>query len=588
MVADRFIQPFRRKWLSWKSLGVGLMALFIIGLTILAAIRFSYQGKLLPGAEAYGVYLGGMNYAQAEQYLTNTTALYAANKEVVINSKGLTSLSLAGKEIDLSYPIADSVSDLRQIGRSGPPWQQAWDQLQMMLGNYSLPQRQVTFSSSKLYDLILPAFASLSTPSENAKLQLAENDQPVISPGVIGNRLSVSQFTDDLSSVWMRLDKAAVTLRSQPQSPAVTTDQLSPYLGVARQLVNSPLQLSYQDRRWTIPNNEVLAWFSFKQVAGPYNTADLEGFYPRPHLLKPEDQLDTMRISQYLQTVAKDIERPAVDAKLTYSGNRATTFKQSQDGRKLDQIVTAQRINQALSQGSTAGPVELAVMVEKAEVNDDNIEKLGIRELLAEGVTYFPGSSANRLTNIKVGQALYNNYLLKPDQVFSFGEILGPVGPEQGYMPGLIILADHEEKAYGGGLCQVSSTAFRAALLAGLPIVERVNHAFAVSFYTAPFGVPGVDATIYYPQVDFKFKNDTGHYILIQTEMVGTTLKFRYYGTKTKAGVLRGPTFIYGSNDPNAPSQTVFYRDIVVDSKVTKTDTFKTSYKSALDYPVVD
>jgi vancomycin resistance protein YoaR len=63
------------------------------------------------------------------------------------------------------------------------------------------------------------------------------------------------------------------------------------------------------------------------------------------------------------------------------------------------------------------------------------------------------------------------------------------------------------------------------AATAGLPILERVNHAFAISYYTAPYGVPGVDATIYYPPVDFKFRNDTDAHILIQTEMVGTTLK---------------------------------------------------------------
>jgi vancomycin resistance protein YoaR len=134
----------------------------------------------------------------------------------------------------------------------------------------------------------------------------------------------------------------------------------------------------------------------------------------------------------------------------------------------------------------------------------------------------------------------------------------------------------------------VSSTAFRAALTAGLPILERVNHAFAISYYTAPYGVPGVDATIYYPPVDFKFRNDTDAHLLIQTEMIGTTLKFRFYGTKKKEGVIRGPYFVSGSSDVNQPSQTVFYRDIKVNGQVTKTDTFNTYYQSALKFPKPD
>ena len=84
-----------------------------------------------------------------------------------------------------------------------------------------------------------------------------------------------------------------------------------------------------------------------------------------------------------------------------------------------------------------------------------------------------------------------------------------------------------------------------------------------------------------------KFKNDTGHYILIQTEMVGTTLKFSFYGTKTKTGVINGPSFVYGSNDETKPSQTVFYRQVLdLSGNIIKTDTVNTYYKSSLDFPV--
>ena len=86
-----------------------------------------------------------------------------------------------------------------------------------------------------------------------------------------------------------------------------------------------------------------------------------------------------------------------------------------------------------------------------------------------------------------------------------------------------------------------------------------------------------------------KFKNDTGHYILIQTEMVGTTLTFRFYGTKTKSGVIRGPFYVSGNSDATKPSQTVFYRDVLdLGGKVTKTDTVNTFYKSSLDFPITD
>jgi vancomycin resistance protein YoaR len=179
--------------------------------------------------------------------------------------------------------------------------------------------------------------------------------------------------------------------------------------------------------------------------------------------------------------------------------------------------------------------------------------------------------------------------LLAPGQVFSFGSLLGPVDAAHGYAPGLVIIGNIETPQYGGGLCQVSSTAFRAALQAGLPILERSGHAFAISFYTWPYGVPGVDATIYYPQVDMKFQNDTGHYMLITTTMnkSASTLKFDYYGTKTKVGVIRGPYFITGSNDSTQASHTVFYRDVEdLSGNVLKTDTFNTYYQPSTNFSI--
>ena len=265
---------------------------------------------------------------------------------------------------------------------------------------------------------------------------------------------------------------------------------------------------------------------------------------------------------------------------------KLTVTRASIEGLKLDQDAAVEVITTAVGLSGSRN-LKLKAAVTQADVREDNLDQLGIKELISEGQTFFPGSPSTRLTNVRAGANRFNGVLLKPGEVFSFGALLGDVGPQTGYVPELVILGDHEEKQYGGGLCQVSSTAYRAALLAGLPIVERHNHSFAISYYTNPYGVPGVDATIYYPQVDFKFKNDTPGYILIQTTMVGTSLTFDYYGTKTKSGAIRGPEFVTGSNDVTKPSHTVFYRDILdVTGNVTKTDTVNTYYESSLNFPV--
>ncbi len=329
-------------------------------------------------------------------------------------------------------------------------------------------------------------------------------------------------------------------------------------------------------------------WLAATPTDLPLKKDILTNYYTPPSE-NSSTYFDSLKIAAWVKDLAGKINTEPQDAELTIVDGRATVFAQSRNGLQLDEATTISAITSYLNSQTTNGQIALSVKTIPAAVSNENIDKLGIKELISEGVTYFPGSPANRLQNVRTGAKKFNGVLLKPGQVFSFGEYLGEVSAATGYAPGLIILGDHEEKAYGGGLCQVSSTAYRAALLAGLPILQRTNHAFAISYYTAPYGVPGVDATIYYPQVDMKFLNDTGHYILIQTQMYGTTLKFDFYGTKTKSGVIRGPEYISGNSDPTIPSHTVFYRDVLdLNGKVTKTDTIHTYYQSSLDFPITD
>lgn len=584
MPDDRIVLPSSRhgRLLTTSLWVVG--GLLILGVFSLIAVRVAHHGKLLPGAQAYGVYLGDMEYAKAQTYLDEQTQNYIDQSTIVVNTAGADKMSVPAKEVELTYDTATSISELGRIGRRGNPLQQLTDQISLMLGTYPLPRQPITYNSVKLFTIVAPAYSVVNKPSVNASIAITDKNQPTIIEATTGKRVNLTGLLSDLDSVWGRLENSAVTIQSSPQPAAVQSSNLQPHMQHLSNLTTSPLILTYQQKKWSVPTNEVLAWFSYSNESGPLTYDRLGNYYQVNTHTTNDLSLDTSRIGSYVQRVAKDVNQKAVDAQLTIQGDRATVFKQSQDGRELDTRATTQKIIEALDQPSIPN-VELAVKNQTAEVSDANLEKLGIKELLSEGYSTFPGSSANRLTNVRVGAARYQGVLLKPGQIFSFGEILGEVGAAQGYKESHVILEGRQENQYGGGLCQVSSTAYRAALLAGLQIVERYNHAFAISYYTAPFGVPGVDATIYYPQVDFKFKNDTSHYILIQTEMVGSTLKFRFYGTKEKEGVIRGPFFVSGSSNPNAPSKTVFYRDIKVNGVVTKTDTVYTTYRSALDYP---
>lgn len=571
---------------SQKLLSVGLFSLLILGIGLFS-LRVAYAQRLYPGVWGNGIYLGGLTKAEAKKLLDEQTTKYVDTPLFIASGPNNTKLDL--HSIDLTYANQALVDELFAQGRSGNIADQLSRQVVLIIGGSDKDASQVNYSGEKLSGMLDEQYDKSATAVTNASFDYADGSLKV-EPGKSGQRLDLGSLVLALDNHFRTLDIKQIQATTIAVSPLIDNETIATNKADIESYVAKPLKLTSENKSWDIGPKEMIGWLKYPGAINTVatNTPLMLSFY-RPPGSVAKFGFDKTEIKGYLSGLAGQINVEAQDAQLTIEGDRATVFKQSRDGKKLDVDKSTEAVYTSLTGSNNANrTVALNVSVTKAAVNDQNINNLGIKELLSEGVSYFPGSSSARLTNVRVGSAKFNGVLLKPGETFSFGALLGDVGPEQGYAKSYVILDGKQGTDYGGGLCQVSSTAYRAALLAGLPIVERHNHAFAVSFYTEPFGVPGVDATIYYPQVDMKFKNDTGAHILIQTEMKGTTLKFRFYGTKTKSGVIRGPQFISGNSDPNQPSHTVFYRDVMVNGAVTKTDTINTYYKSALDYPHVD
>ena len=160
-------------------------------------------------------------------------------------------------------------------------------------------------------------------------------------------------------------------------------------------------------------------------------------------------------------------------------------------------------------------------------------------------------------------------------------KVLGEVDGEHGYLPELVIKHDKTEPEFGGGICQVSTTAFRAAIYSGLEITARRNHAYPVGYYNPQ----GMDSTVYIPKPDLRFKNDTPNYILIQTKIVGTELTFQFYGTSDgRKTTVIGPTIL--EKNPDGSMKTTFTQQINdKDGNLIREDVFKSNYESPSKFP---
>jgi hypothetical protein len=210
------------------------------------------------------------------------------------------------------------------------------------------------------------------------------------------------------------------------------------------------------------------------------------------------------------------------------------------NGQEVDLEQTFYLIKRAYLLGEPDVRVTLKTIPAAVTVEDPELISDGIIELIATGETDYGGSPANRINNIRVGLNRYNGWLVPPGETASVIKRLGRVDETTGYLPELVIKGDKTIPEYGGGLCQVSTTVFRSILFAGLPITARRNHSYAVSYYDPQ----GLDATIYIPNPDLKFINDTEHHILLQTRMVGSKAFSNVYGTNVDRHVsLIGPYY---------------------------------------------
>lgn len=249
--------------------------------------------------------------------------------------------------------------------------------------------------------------------------------------------------------------------------------------------------------------------------------------------------LNDNKLDGLLTTFSQAINTPSLDALFQFQNKRVVAFRASKNGKELDKLETKARFYQVLKDFNQQADFPnninfpLTVVVIKPKVTTQQANNLGIKELIGSGTSTFYHSIPNRIYNISLAASRLNGVLITPSETFSFNKALGDVSFLTGYKQAYIIKDGKTILGDGGGVCQVSTTLFRAALNAGLAITERWPHSYRVGYYEQD-SPPGLDATVYDPSNDLKILNDTPSYVLIQAvaDTENYRLTFFLYGQK--------------------------------------------------------
>ena len=532
-----------------------VVAAFISGLTIFFAIiliwtlgyQLLYAGRIFPGVSVAGVDLSGMTPSDAAIKLNEKLSFSTTGK--ILFRDGEKAWIASPAELGMVFDPSSSAVTAYKLGRSGGLFGALSGQIRAGGAGVSVPP-VIVFDQRVAYHYLTQISTQVNQPLMEASLKL-EGTNVITQPGQVGRELKIDATLVYLAAQLQTFSDGEVPLVVQEIQPQLL--DVSAQAEAARQILSQPLTLS-------IPN-------AAQGDAGPfiYNPEVLANMVVPQRVQNGDQQsiqvlLNPRGLKDLLMPVKAQVDRIPSDAKFIFNDEtrQLDVMQDSRVGRALDIDASIKAINEAVARGEHS----VALVVNEAQPRVPATatgQELGITELVWAETSYFYGSSAERIQNIEAAARQYHGLLVAPGETFSMGEHLGDVSLENGFAEALIIYGGRTIKGVGGGVCQVSTTLFRAVFNAGFPIIERYSHAYRVSYYEqTPSGgidprLVGLDATVYFPLVDFKFTNDTPHWILMETYMGSSSLTWKFYSTSDGRSVTydtTGPTNIVPAPEP--------------------------------------
>lgn len=529
-------KPFRV--LTWIiAIVIGVAGIFLL------IINTYYSSHFLPRTKVAGISVANLTREAAEEKLNSELQNYNGGIEFVGENYGQT---ITPEELGISIDLNTTIDEAWNEEKSGNWLAKTLHQTKLATTGYT---KDIIYDidSFVMEDVFSTEFYPLTTPFSNTTLEISD-DGFIAIEGNEGEGLNARLLIARIVERTKNLNPAPITLPFIASYSQITPEELQYAKADAWQISQDPVELEYEDDSWTITPTTLESWVVFSTEDVPQEPLDHTGYakednFDLDNLILAtivgannidknfekilRARLDKDAVEDYLATkVSPSVNIKPQNARFHMVDGALELISNSVPGQEILGNETYEAIVVAVR---SYGPQAVAVASREigANVNADNIDELGIKELIGSGVSNFAGSPSNRIHNIGVGADKLTGTLIAPDEEFSLVEALGEINAAAGYLPELVIKEKKTIPEYGGGLCQIATTMFRGAVETGLDITERQSHSYAVQYY-AP---QGTDATIYIPHPDLRYVNDTGNYILIQTSISGSILTFDFFGT---------------------------------------------------------
>lgn len=479
----------------------------VLAILTTMAIFLYYSNKILPNTSIAGVEVGGLTKDEAINKLDNFIKQNEKREIILVNADNVFRIPL--DKLNFNFNLETT------LNQALPQQQSNIKKLSTILA--SLNKKKNLSLVFKIDDTLLYQYLSvisgqISTEPINPSIEEI-NGEIVVNIGKEGDEISTDDLKLQIYENIKNADFSEIKIKPYHIDPRISKEEAEQAKTRAENIYNKTLILTLNDNQTSLTKKNLIS------LINPKNGGSLE------------------KIKKLIIDLSSKFDRQAQNPTFIFENGRVQEFKPALNSITIEKESLQKNILTALNDLEKQEIDEIEIQIpfksSSSEFQTSEVNSLGISELLAKGESFFRGSISSRVYNINLAASRLNGLLIKPDEIFSFNQALGDVSKLTGYKEAYIISDGKTVLGDGGGVCQVSTTLFRAALNAGLPIIERRGHSYRVSYYEQGSPV-GIDATVYSPTTDLKIKNDTGHHILIQTttDIKNSKLVFELYGTK--------------------------------------------------------
>lgn len=539
---------------------------------IFFAYHLAYAQKIIPHIRVGEYDLSNKSKTEAYDFLKQKFDL-KDRKAVYYFDKS--SFVFMPSDVGFSINTVETVNRAYLIGREGNFFNNLSVKLRAWVSEEKLdPSYKI--DKEGLNSNIFKTCVAVDHPVHDATFSYEEETGLVLVKEENGQIINRDKFSEMLKTAFLYGQKGPEKLPVEIVQPEIKEADLLLIKPEVTAIFDSLPTFSYENSHFIVTPEDALSMLDFKNG---------------------KISISSVGLSDYVSFLAKDIDRSPKGEVFKLDGIRVVEFRPSESGFSLKQKETESLIKETLLDISKPRAATLPVETLVASTDQN---KYGIKELLGEGKSKFVGSIPGRIKNITVAAGRLMGVLVPPGETFSFNKEVGEISARTGYAEAYIISQGRTVLGEGGGVCQVSTTLFRAAFYAGLPIEERFAHDYRVGYYEPPLGM---DATVFEPTVDLKFKNDTPAYILVQSswDLTEQSLTFQIFGTNDGRKVeMEGPVINSQSpapvavyeDDPTLPKGTTkqvdfaaggasvtVKRKVIRGDKIIQEDTFQSNYR---------